>query len=519
MRSRGIGRTGLALLLVLVSIGGAPAATAALGITGGPIAHPPAVTLLQPSTVINGAVTVSVRWPAATSSGAAVRRYELQVSLDGGPWTSVSLSSQLAKSITVNFKPWQVLTFQVRATDKASQTSEWAASAPVWLSAVQESDPEVELSSGWQSVSDSKAFGGRRMMTGTAGASASFSFVGSEVGWVAPRGKSKGQADVYVDGNLAGTVDLSKASAVRRQIVFRASWPVSGPHSIEVVAKGTIGRPNIDIDAFVVLGHPITQTMIGAGDIAACTDVDDEGTAALVEAVEGIVFTTGDNVYPDGSAANFTNCYEPSWGAFKERTRPVVGNHEYLNNPGAAPYFAYFGDNAGPPGLGWYRYDAGTWRIYALTSECGPSSTCAAAQLEWLSRDLAAEPHLCVAALWHRPRFSTGGHGNSTRMANVLQLLHDNGADVVITGHDHGYQRFAPSNADGEADPLTGIRQFVAGMGGAGLYQFASDHPLIETRDNTTHGVLRLDLAPGSYTWEFMGSDGPYTDGGGGTCH
>jgi hypothetical protein len=197
----------------------------------------------------------------------------------------------------------------------------------------------------------------------------------------------------------------------------------------------------------------------------------------------------------------------------------VIGNHEYRNVPGATGYFGYFGESAGPPGRGWYRYNAGTWRIYALTTECTQTSQCMLDQLAWLEANLEAEPHRCVAALWHRPRWSTGDHGPSMRLAAGYQLLYDHGAELVVTGHDHGYQRFAPADPAGGADPENGIRQFVAGMGGASLYAWESDSPLLEARDNTTHGVLRLDLAPGGYSWEFLPADGSYTDSGSDTCH
>ena len=174
----------------------------------------------------------------------------------------------------------------------------------------------------------------------------------------------------------------------------------------------------MDIDAFLTLGDPPEGQMVGAGDISTCVNTHDSETAALVTTVldanaRATAFTLGDNVYPSGTAANFANCYEPSWGVFKARTRPMPGNHDYLNNPGAGPYFAYFGANAGIPGKGWYSYQSGTWRVYSLNSECAPTSACFAEELAWLKSDLANQPHRCVLAMWHRPRFSTGPHGSS----------------------------------------------------------------------------------------------------------
>ena len=267
-------------------------------------------------------------------------------------------------------------------------------------------------------------------------------------------------------------------------------------------------------------------TLIGAGDIAVCgSNVRDSATAQVVSDVlvgdpTAIAFTAGDNVYPDGSASWYSACYEPTWGAFKSRTRPVPGNHDYYNNPTGAGYFGYFGSLAGPSGRGWYAYDAGTWRVYALNSECAVASRCYARQYAWLATDLAANPRQCVTAIWHRPRFSTGPHGSSARMAAVFKLLYDNGAELVVNGHDHMYERFAPLAPNGMVDAALGVREFVVGSGGASLYGFQTSYAGLEVRDNTTRGVLRLDLAPGGYAWHFLPARiGAFTDAGAGTCH
>jgi hypothetical protein len=264
-----------------------------------------------------------------------------------------------------------------------------------------------------------------------------------------------------------------------------------------------------------------TGTLVGAGDIASCSSDADSATAATVAGIPGTVFTAGDNVYPDGSLVNYQNCYGPSWGALKSRTRPTPGNHDYYKHPGARAYFRYFGRKAGPTGRGYYKYDLATWRIYSLDSELAPTSAAFASQLAWLKNDLAANPHQCVMAMWHRPLTSTGPHGNSPRMTPIFQALYDAGAEVVVTGHDHMYERFTPVDPTGAPDPINGLRQFVVGTGGASLYAYKTDPPsTLEVRDNTTHGVIRLDLTPGSYTWQFVPSgDGTFTDSGTGTCH
>jgi hypothetical protein len=269
-----------------------------------------------------------------------------------------------------------------------------------------------------------------------------------------------------------------------------------------------------------------TVTLVGAGDIAVCgTNQIDSATAAIVQNVldndtTAIAFTAGDNVYPDGSAINFDTCYQQTWGAFKSRTRPGIGNHEFYRNPGAAGYFGYFGALAGPDNRGYYKFNAGTWKVYQLSSECSAKSTCYAKQLRWLKADLASKPNQCVLAIWHRPLFSTGEHGDSVRMRKIFAALYDAGAELVVNGHDHGYQRLKPVDSLGVDDPTNGVREIVVATGGASLYDFPTSSDLIEVRDNTSHGVLKLTLAPGSYSWEFVPVPGDtFTDSGTANCH
>jgi 3',5'-cyclic AMP phosphodiesterase CpdA len=268
-------------------------------------------------------------------------------------------------------------------------------------------------------------------------------------------------------------------------------------------------------------------TLVGAGDIAACgSNTSDTRTAELVQGVlqadpTAVAFTLGDNTYPDGSSTWYAECYDPTWGAFKARTYPVPGNHDYYNNPNGEGYFAYFGANAGPAGRGWYRYDAGAWRVYALTSECARGTRCYYRQYRWLRADLVNNPHQCVLAMWHRPRWSTNQHGGSKRMAPLFKLLYQHGAEIVLSGHDHDYERFAPTDPTGNPDPVNGLRQWVIGTGGAPLRPFVnSPAQATEVRDATAHGVLRLDLHPGGYDWQFLTTSGnPLTDSGSATCH
>lgn len=254
--------------------------------------------------------------------------------------------------------------------------------------------------------------------------------------------------------------------------------------------------------------------LVGAGDIAGCSSDGDEATAALLDTIPGTVFTLGDNAYSSGTAEQFAECYHPSWGRHRERTRPVPGNHDY-GTPGAAPYFDYFGENAGEPGKGYYSYDLGDWHVIALNSEIDIEA--GSEQLAWLAADLAANPATCTVAYWHHPRFSSGSHGSDSDLRDLWRMLDEAGVDLALTGHDHDYERFAPQDADGNADP-DGIRQFVVGTGGADLRPFDGVEPNSERRIDGTAGVLKLELYEDSYRWTFIATDGTVRDEGEGAC-
>ena len=260
--------------------------------------------------------------------------------------------------------------------------------------------------------------------------------------------------------------------------------------------------------------------LVGAGDVGWCGESGDEATAKLVKATSGIVIVAGDVAYPDGTAADFAKCYDPSWGAFKARTRPAPGNHEYRTK-GAAPYFAYFGTRAGKAGRGWYSYDAGTWHVVVLNSQCDAVGGCGVGspQERWLRKDLAAHPAACTIAYWHTPLFSSGPHGGTAGVKPLWQALYDAGAEIVVNGHDHDYERFAPMTPAGKKDAARGIREFVVGTGGAPLYPFIRKPRNSEAR-GLAYGVVKLTLRPGSYDWEFLPVAGAtFHDSGTGTCH
>jgi len=260
---------------------------------------------------------------------------------------------------------------------------------------------------------------------------------------------------------------------------------------------------------------------LAAGDIASCGSSGDEATAALLDSLPGTVLTLGDHVYENGTSAEFASCYQPSWGRHKARTHPAPGNHEYQSSA-AAPYFAYFGSAAGEPAKGYYSFELGAWHIIALNSNCSAIGGCQAGspQERWLRADLAAHPSACTLAYFHHPRFSSGEHGDHTSMQPFWQALYEANADVVLSGHDHDYERFAPQDPRGQADVQRGLREFVVGTGGRSHYPIGAAHANSEVRNNDTFGVLELRLGAAGYSWRFVPVAGQsFTDTGSASCH
>ena len=264
--------------------------------------------------------------------------------------------------------------------------------------------------------------------------------------------------------------------------------------------------------------------LVGAGDIASCDDLSGaEATAKLIENIPGTVFAAGDLAYPDGSDEQFAKCYGPTWGRFKDRTRPAAGNHEY-HSDGASGFARYFGAAAGDPKKAYYSYDLGAWHIIVLNSQCGEVGGCDAASAQglWLRQDLAQHRVACTLAYFHKPLFSSGAkHGNDPEMKPLWQALYQANADVVVNGHDHDYERFALQDPEGNPDPHRGIREFVVGSGGKNSHRvFDKPKPNSELRNGDTFGVLKLTLHASSYDWEFVPQAGKsFHDSGSGTCH
>ncbi len=279
--------------------------------------------------------------------------------------------------------------------------------------------------------------------------------------------------------------------------------------------------------------------LVGAGDIAKCGKrlKDAEATARVLDRLfvelsaatgdgyrpvdDAAVFTVGDNVYKNGTPEEFQECYDPTWGRHRERTRPAIGNHDY-DGRDAEPYFEYFGETAGEPGKGYYSYNLGDWHIVVLNSVCKKVGGCdeGSEQYQWLAQDLQENPSRCTAAYFHHPLFTSGKHGPQKKLKPIYQVLYDHGVELVLSGHDHNYERFAPQTPDGKLDRERGIRQFVVGTGGREHRKIRRQAPNSEVRDRSSFGVLKLTLKPDRYDWEFLPVDGAaFQDAGTGMCH
>ena len=276
--------------------------------------------------------------------------------------------------------------------------------------------------------------------------------------------------------------------------------------------------------------------MIGAGDIGMCDSRGDDSTAAIVDSVlkadsaagvEDVVFTLGDHAYESGTTREFALCWGGSWGDTAKRimkkVRPAVGNHEYVSS-GAAPYFKYFGARAGDPQKGYYAYDLGEWRVIVLNSEIPVNTHFSledrTAQEDWLRAEFKANPKKCAVAYIHRPLFTSGGHGAQRGMHPLYSILFAGGVELVLSGHDHSYERFAPMNPAGMIDTIGGMTQIVVGTGGTGLRGLTT--PLARNSAYSIqghHGVLKLTLGAGAWRSAFIDTGGRVWDRSGGTCH
>jgi acid phosphatase type 7 len=306
-------------------------------------------------------------------------------------------------------------------------------------------------------------------------------------------------------------------------LLKRLSMTAAGLALISAVCGAAANRPAKTHKRAAVAASP-APVLLAAGDIANCKMIAGaEATAKIIEANPGTVAAIGDLALENGSAADFADCYAKTWGAFKARTRPVPGNHEF-HTGSATPYFRYFGAAAGDPAKGYYSYQLGSWHILALNGECEDLGGCQAGSPEekWLRADLKAHPAACTLAYWHEPLFSSGAkHGDNPAYRDFWRDLYAANATIVLNGHDHDYERFAPQNPDGRVDPARGIREFVVGTGGNHERAFAlTPQPNSQVRITDTFGVLKLTLHPDTYDWQFIPQAGKaFHDSGTGVCH
>ena len=333
-----------------------------------------------------------------------------------------------------------------------------------------------------------------------------------------------GRITFLVDGSPTWTRTRAEAPA-------DANWPFDDPFGLllNVAVGNWAGAPDpadypADMLVDWVRAYEAPDPVVAvAGDVATSSRKSAHTAALLARLGMDAVLMTGDGAYPDGTLDDYERYYDPTWGAFKAITRPVPGNHEY-HVPDAAGYFDYFGALAGERPKGWYSFDLGAWHLIAINSSdgcspvpCGPGSE----QYEWLKADLAAHRNLCTLAYWHHPRWSSGAYRPGTRaLAPVWNLLYDAGAELVFSGHDHNYQRFAPLDKSGAADPDRGIRSFVVGTGGNVAYGVQPPGGTLEASASSTLGVLAVTLHEAGYEWEFVPESGAtYSDAGRGSCH
>ncbi|HXD09165.1 MAG TPA: DNRLRE domain-containing protein, partial [Anaerolineales bacterium] len=322
-------------------------------------------------------------------------------------------------------------------------------------------------------------------------------------------------APTQIGSATSAPTNLPSATSAPTQTANPTITPTAIPSATPTLTKTSTPVPTLTSTRTptpIATSSGSSVVFVGAGDISSCGQNNDEATAKLLDSIPGTIFTAGDNAYDSGTFAQYTDCYDPTWGRNKARTKPVPGNHEY-NTSGAAGYFQYF--NTVPA---YYAYNLGAWRIYALNSEIDGSAT--SAQVKWLQADLAANPSLCTLAYWHKPRWSSGAeHGSDSARQTLWQVLYNAGVELVINGHEHNYERFAEMNASGAA-VSPGLREIVAGTGGQSHYGFATPLAASQVRNSSTFGVLKLTLRSNGYDWQFVPVAGAtFTDSGSTNCH
>jgi hypothetical protein len=503
----------LALLTATVAILVAVPSPVAAADSTAPVPDLPALSFRHASITGSG-IPLRARWHATDPSGIA--SYQAQVRIDGGSWATRALVTPASSAVSFSVPSPHEAQVRVRATDGAGNTGPWVTGPAFRVRRYSEASSAARLSGQWSAVRSSAFFGGKAYRSTTKGAGIDIAYTGHMVAMVGRKGPSGGS--ITLSENAAAALGESlKATTTRSRLVIEGTgWHDQASRTVRI----RVTTPNAWFDGFVVIDEPAADpVLVGAGDIATCGYPGASRTARLLDGIAGRVFAAGDLAYPTGTRAQLENCYGPTWGRWRRRTSPVPGNHEYYST-GAAPYYAYFGSRAGTAGKGWYAYDLGTWRIYNLNANCTRVACGAGSeQVKWLAADLEANPRACVAAVWHQPLFSSGIHGNTPDVRTLWKTLENAGADLVLNGHDHDYERFAPQRSDGTAD-AAGMVEFVVGTGGGGLRAMGTVKPNSMVRQTGVFGVLKLTLHPGSYDFAFVPEAGKtFRDAGSATCH
>ena len=336
-------------------------------------------------------------------------------------------------------------------------------------------------------------------------------------------------------GQTTAPLSLAGASARQTVTVVLPVLSAGTAYHARVSVTSPAGAAMSADSVFTTLADPRGVRLAAAGDIA-CNPASDDfnggaGTAtdchqlgvsdAILAGEYDAVLPLGDLQYESGTASQFAASYAPSWGRLKAITHPAVGNHEY-GTPGAAPYYQYFGAEAGQPAQGYYSYELGSWHVIVINSNCAQIDGCGIGSPQdiWLRADLAAHPARCTLAYWHHPRFSSGQAGDAGSMETIWTDLFNAGAEIVLNGHDHEYERFAPQDGEGKLDEIHGIREFVVGTGGKNHMNFRAIKANSEVHDNSSFGFLELALNDGLYSWRFVPDPpGGFSDSGSGSCH
>lgn len=293
----------------------------------------------------------------------------------------------------------------------------------------------------------------------------------------------------------------------------------SAPTSVPTVAAPTVGAPTTAPTVAAPTSAPaIDPIVLATGDSrSGCTTAASQIATLLDTFSSNVPVLHNGDMVNTGAYSEFTNCFDTTYGRHKAQLKPVPGNHEYMTS-GASGYYQYFGSLAGPAGKGYYSFNVGSWHIVNLNSEIDISAS--GAQVTWLKNDLAANPTACTLAMWHRPRWSSGEHGNQTDTGAMYQALYNANAEIVLSGHDHDYERFAPQNPSGGLDTARGIRQWILGTGGVAFRSFTTIRTNSQVRNNNTYGALKLTLHPNSYDWQYLPvGGGTLSDSGTTACH